>query len=682
VFAGVGNGFIKHFDANGNLLDTLNTGTTCGEQLGMGFDNARNLYATSAFGSCTTGQVVKFNDTGTLVGPFGSGFSASTESIAVSNAGDVYVGQPDGTKQVLKFDSAGNASGSFNVAIEDRGSDWIDLSSDQCTIFYTSEGSTVKRFNVCTNTQLADFATGLPSPCYAVRRRPNGEVLVACASAVFRLDANGAVLQSYTLGSVGEASFFFAMNLDPDGTSFWTAGYSSGNVYKIDISTGAVSTHFNAGIVGYAVSGLTVFGEPGHPPGGAQEFKIFGATIDEDEPSLAADPINSQHAVVGFNYRHDGIVDCGWSESTDAGNHWSSGHVNLPSGFTPLGDPWVRFGQDGRLYYSCIGATEFVGSGLLGLFNRERTVGIFVASANSGRASSLGVAATVTSGKQTCPGVEQFKLNLFCNETDGEFTDHPSITVINRPQGTRVIACWVDFFRAHGNTFVEVSYSDDGQHWSKTNAMGAQAEACTMGGSSTTAALTWFDAVHSTLNVRTTTDGVSWTKTATTATVSLVDGKSTSSTVVAVPYGIVFPDMTDGLRSIWESRIPSSHAQVFLGGIAGGPFTSIGDPNAERFLPGASGSCNRLIGAYEVTNANGSFRYKVWDPNASGAPKQLFQSSADLHASDGVKDPNFGQPRFGDYTGIDCSGALGWAAWTDTRNGKSEIWGATIPLPK
>ena len=34
----------------------------------------------------------------------------------------------------------------------------MDLSFDQQTLFYTSEGSQVKRFNVATSTQLADFS--------------------------------------------------------------------------------------------------------------------------------------------------------------------------------------------------------------------------------------------------------------------------------------------------------------------------------------------------------------------------------------------------------------------------------------------------------------------------------------------------------------------------------------------
>lgn len=264
VFAGVGTGLIKHFDSSGTLKDTLNTGTGCSEDLGMAFDSANNLYATASFGSCFgSGKVVKFDNMGNLVGAFGGPYSASTESIAINAAGHVFVGQPDGTRTVVENDSAGAHVADHTVATQNRGSDWIDLAADQCTLYYTSEGSLVKRFNVCTDTQLTDFAT-LPNAAgsvgYAVRIRPNGEVLVAGVDEVVRFDSTGVVLKEYPK-PVTETSFLFAMNLDPDGTSFWTAGYFTANVYRYDIATGALLKSFNAGALGCCLSGLAVAGE-------------------------------------------------------------------------------------------------------------------------------------------------------------------------------------------------------------------------------------------------------------------------------------------------------------------------------------------------------------------------------------------------------------------------------------
>lgn len=258
VLAGIGHGQISHFAPTGTLRDTLNTGTGCNEDLGMAFDKPGNLYATAAFGSCGTGTVSKFDKMGNLVGPFGSGYSRSTESITINAAGDVFVGQPDGTKQVLEFSPSGTPIASFSPTPENRGTDWIDLAADQCTLFYTSEGHSILRYNVCTTTQLSAFATGLTGfAAYALRIRPNGEVLVADTSQVVRLDPAGAPIQTYTLPN---SSVLFALNLDPDGTSFWTADYFNGNIYKVDIATGTVLKSFTA-TLNSRLSGLAVFGE-------------------------------------------------------------------------------------------------------------------------------------------------------------------------------------------------------------------------------------------------------------------------------------------------------------------------------------------------------------------------------------------------------------------------------------
>jgi hypothetical protein len=122
-------------------------------------------------------------------------------------------------------------------------------------MLYTSEGSTIFQFDVASNTQLPAFATGLAAPCYALRIRPNGEVMVACASTVYLLHPSGAILQTYT---PDPSDGLFALNLNPDGTSFWTAD-TNGTIYRVDIATGAVMTTFtstvNSGLFGLAVVG-------------------------------------------------------------------------------------------------------------------------------------------------------------------------------------------------------------------------------------------------------------------------------------------------------------------------------------------------------------------------------------------------------------------------------------------
>lgn len=257
VFAGVGTGQIKRFSPTGALIEVLNTTSGSSEDTGMCFDASGNLRSTNF----SANNMTLFNNQGGVVQqPWAGPFNLNPESCIVDAAGNVYVGQASGTGDVLKFSPGGTLLNSYDVARTARGSDWIDLAADQRTLFYTSEGSTVKRFDVSTNTQLADFAGGLPAPCFALRIRPNGEVLVACASGVHRLSAAGAVIQSYPAATHG-MSFMFALNLDPDGTSFWTGDIFSGQIARINIATGAQITTFNAGAF-TTMAGLAVFGEP------------------------------------------------------------------------------------------------------------------------------------------------------------------------------------------------------------------------------------------------------------------------------------------------------------------------------------------------------------------------------------------------------------------------------------
>jgi DNA-binding beta-propeller fold protein YncE len=262
IFADVGGGNIKEFHSDGSFYQNLFT-THPGEGDGMAFDASGNLYATSGFAANT---VVKFDNNGALINAnFGSGYNSHPESIVVDNTNHVlYIGQADGTGNILKFDLSGNPLGSFAPSRQNRGTDWVDLEANGHIIRYTSEGNEIRRFDVSTNTQLTPFATGLPaSPAYAHRILPNGGELVAATSEIIQLNPAGNVVKTYTLANT---SLLFAINLDPDGKSFWTADYLNGTVFKIDIATGAIDLQFNAFTTGVPLGsgplgGLALFGE-------------------------------------------------------------------------------------------------------------------------------------------------------------------------------------------------------------------------------------------------------------------------------------------------------------------------------------------------------------------------------------------------------------------------------------
>jgi sugar lactone lactonase YvrE len=276
IYAGIGKGKIQHLNSSGAQVAILDTTTNTREVTGMCWDASGNLHSTEANFDATDpipGSVSKFNSQGTLVAAtWATGFNTHPNSCTWDKAGNAYVGEVDpatGTPGSLirKFDANGNQLATYSEAAQFRGANWIDLAADQCTIYYTSEGDQVKRFNVCTNTQLPDFTSGLDfdngsGTCYGVRVRRNGEVMVTCSAESYRLSAAGIVLQTYPIdAAIANSSYLYAMNLDHDETSFWTSSYLTGDIYRYDIASGNLLQHFTASPQDGFMSGLTVSSE-------------------------------------------------------------------------------------------------------------------------------------------------------------------------------------------------------------------------------------------------------------------------------------------------------------------------------------------------------------------------------------------------------------------------------------
>jgi hypothetical protein len=131
-------------------------------------------------------------------------------------------------------------------------------------MYYTSEGRAIQRFDVGTNTQMTNFATlGGGGNAFALRLLADGGLLVADNGNVKRLDSTGAQIQTYDIAGVDG---WFALNLDPNATSFWSGSFSNGNLYKFDIATGALLQTIATG--SGSLFGVSVFGEitQGGPP--------------------------------------------------------------------------------------------------------------------------------------------------------------------------------------------------------------------------------------------------------------------------------------------------------------------------------------------------------------------------------------------------------------------------------
>jgi len=262
VFVSTSNGQVQWRHADGTL-NALLVGTVPGAPEGIRLDAAANLYVAhwcatvGVTSACVVGNTVeKFNTIGVSQGTVGSGYDCNPHAIAFDARGNIYVGQADCTGDILKF-QLGQPPTAYTVAAENRGSFWIDLAADGCTIFYTSWGPDVKRFDVCANVQRADFNLA-PLPggqTQELRVLADGGVLVSSGDVVARLDATGVLVQTYSVP--GATRYWGGLDLAGDGT-FWAADYYSSNVYRFDLAGGAVLASFNTGTSPLTVVGVAV----------------------------------------------------------------------------------------------------------------------------------------------------------------------------------------------------------------------------------------------------------------------------------------------------------------------------------------------------------------------------------------------------------------------------------------
>lgn len=248
IFVSLEPGPVQWWLPDGTLRATL-IPTVPGNGEGMAFDNSGNLYVARwrADSMGVSGNTVEmYNVLGQSLGAVGRGFNCDPHTIAFDSSGVAYVGQAGCRRTILKFTPSEYEPTEYTVAEDNQGVFWMDLAADRCTMFYTSYGPNVKRFNVCTNTQLADFNTA-PLPggvAHDLRVLPDGGVLVSSGDVVARLDASGAVSRTYQ--GPAETTLFSGLDLGVD-NSFIVANYRTSNIYTFDLVTGGVIRSFNAG---------------------------------------------------------------------------------------------------------------------------------------------------------------------------------------------------------------------------------------------------------------------------------------------------------------------------------------------------------------------------------------------------------------------------------------------------
>ncbi len=243
--------------SDGTRVGTVHA-TTDGQAKGMAFDTSRNLYVTHWYGTGFSGNtVVKYDSAGNLLGEWGSRYDCNPTSIVFDSSGKVYVGQADCSGDVLKFDANGNPLAAFDVAPEHRGSAHIALLPDNCRLLYTSAGNNVKQFDVCANTQLANFnqspLSDTSNGANQLAVLPGGGLLVADMSVIERLDASG--FRTALYDAAGE-NCFLGLALDPDHTTFWASSWCNSMIYHFNLTTGALLGSFGSGTDHFTVKSL------------------------------------------------------------------------------------------------------------------------------------------------------------------------------------------------------------------------------------------------------------------------------------------------------------------------------------------------------------------------------------------------------------------------------------------
>lgn len=293
VVVAIGGGQYNVYDNLGVYKETITQtdGETsfAGFTTGCAFDSSGDLYTTNFSNT----KVIKFegdspHDVLQVIDTAVQSPGGHSESIVFAANGDFYVGHPDGNDDVHRYNAAGTFQQAYDVAIEARGSDWMDLAADQRTLFYTSEGRQLKRYDVSgAGAQLADFATlSSTGPAFALRLLPpgngSGGLLVADSVNIKRLDGSGTVVQTY---DADDEDGWFALNLDPDGTSFWAGNPGTGNFYRFNITTGFVEVGPVFTVTPDLDEGIGLFGicVKGEPTAGQAESDTF--TYDEDHTS-------------------------------------------------------------------------------------------------------------------------------------------------------------------------------------------------------------------------------------------------------------------------------------------------------------------------------------------------------------------------------------------------------------
>lgn len=637
---------------------------------GSAFDGSGNLYVTDFSGNqilkrdALSGVVSVLADNTTLGNnqelnaPESIAFNKGYTKMYVSDANRE--GSGGGINIINTSDGTGagflplpSSSGSEGIGE----SDWLAFDANS-NLFMTNENASQGVMKVdlgAGDIVQPSFVSSLPNIGYALSFDKDGNLWLGATDRILEFNPSGQQLKSIT---GPDFSLIFAAVFNPAGDRFYAGDLNNGKVFEYSLD-GTLQSSFdtNSGVDGLSVAGAAI---PPNPPPTSEVNVAPG-----NEPSIAVDPSNHNHIVVGYNHSVAPIfsfsgddIRCSWSESTDGGRTWTSGLLPGVAHSNFGGDPTVRFGSDGTLYYTCLNLTRWS----VGIRAHSRDASVNLFRSNTGLASDFSSQSVQVAQKhQTCQG--------FTPTCDTPL-DHPSLMLAHAPgaaagTATQPVVCYTDF--TGGSVHLFTRWGDPSGGLIGDPVQVGKGGLCFMSGSPTQVAVSWDTDTDVQMRMSGN-GGFTWGPNLHFPTPNLLGGNNTITGLLASPYAIAVPDTAGGIRVIVHDR-HNSHGRVYVADAAHSwqPVADLASGD-DAFLPSA-GNCSDLVGAYD-RNSSG-YGYAVWKRRTDGTYLNVF--ATDKTMGPGYVDSRFSYTRIGDYTGVSCAGSTAWAAWTDTHNGDETI---------
>lgn len=248
-------GYVQRRKPSGQPVTRVHTlsGTLTGLRL--------NPAGTLLISDATSGNISRVGPCGQSLGSLVTDTNRTPGPLAFDAAGNCYVGLTDrATNNVWKFDATGNRVATYTVAVESGGVHAIDLAADQRTLYYSSFGQTIHRFDVATGQQLPAFTTNLVNVA-GFRLLADGSLWAVDYPNVVHLDPAGKSLNAYNV----PGDNLRAIALDPDGQTWWALGDAF--AYHLDFASVTILSRFRPDGRNGANT-LAIFGEPAAATGG------------------------------------------------------------------------------------------------------------------------------------------------------------------------------------------------------------------------------------------------------------------------------------------------------------------------------------------------------------------------------------------------------------------------------